>query len=371
MSDAPPRPRVHYIWDPIVRCPRQGLMRWLGPTSLGVGIGLAVGGVGSAGAILYLNGHWTWAVTLGAIALGLAIAAAVLASWFNANLVRDRLRRLRRALDHPQASLRLPHRVWELQLNDSNARFTPSARLTLALRLPLGHTIVVNNTQPAKRVSPLLLPFEPLRLKRDARQLAELAEADVTDARTGCNEATPGRVRPLRSTEGGGPVGRFSANLWGWRLAGVFWLAAFGYIGFFFVTSSRTGAWAEWPLLTIAALAAVVVVQAYLHRTQWWLAPGTLIYRRSRPWWWKARVGWARAESSTLVLHCATGTACLAAGGVAWGFTFARFSYRGLLAGWLSTARRPTPEEIMSFLGPDVEVDAELAPSAEDEGAPP
>ena len=306
-----------------------------------------------------------WVVDL-LLSMFLALYVAYLA------LQRFRGRRLAGIARHPDAIRRLPHRVWESKRYKSNNSGDNPYRVLV--QLPRGTVLVNSAPRGRTRPQPTDIPFEPAHVRKDPellRALEAIGEArstqrDDTEALARLESAGSRNWRPEPHTVVG-QAGRF-ANQWLIRLSIPMYGLMVAVVG---MAAWFKGEWRGWVIVAMMTFPIWILATASVTQASWWLAPGTLIYRRSRPWWRHDRVGWARADESVLLIDCDRHIGSVVIGDRAHGFAYHADADWAILAGWLSTARRPTPEEIMSFLGPDVEVDARMTPTTVTEKAAP
>ena len=110
-------------------------------------------------------------------------------------------------------------------------------------------------------------------------------------------------------------------------------------------------------LVMIGAVLLVALGRKIWYR-EWWIAPGTLLFRTCRLWRSHTQVGGFTARNSALVL----GGECSAVihNERHWAVSHGEEMAWVILAGWLSQAPPPTREEILTFLGPDADWDDKL-----------
>ncbi len=103
----------------------------------------------------------------------------------------------------------------------------------------------------------------------------------------------------------------------------------------------------------LGAVIAALLVKRHLTGRQWWIVPGGIASRALRPFLTGPRVRLYTPKNSSLLLDLSGGRAMVLDGGETITFRATRLASWGILAGWISTARAPTFEEIDSLLDPD------------------
>lgn len=88
---------------------------------------------------------------------------------------------------------------------------------------------------------------------------------------------------------------------------------------------------------------------------RWWLVPGSIVYREARSWRKKMQVGMVTPENSPLFVHYEEGYALVRVNTMTLRIGCPDWTGWCVLAAWISTAARPTKEEILAFFGPDAE----------------
>jgi hypothetical protein len=274
------------------------------------------------------------------------VAWVLLFHWFRHwNAMRStRLRtvRLQRLVLHPEVVARLPHRCVEHHLR---TLFPTRRRLgRLMESLSPTHAFVIEPRGGVRYAMPVPCeePFEPINLAKDVEQAAWIAERQTE--LLGLNANSAARVRSTRRE-------RVLAALAGWwfRLLTVHraytLLAALAALALMMVSLRN-----HW-LTNIFALAVTLPsALALLADDNWWLVPGGLVTRAVRVWRRAPRVQRYTRGQTPLLLDCRGGDAFLLGQG-----KVRRCHVAGMwwvvLAGWISTARRPSDDEIESFLG--------------------
>ena len=362
MNEAP-RLRVHYVWKP--RQHRR--YPWYTRRWLAFAVTFVLASVGGTGLLTFLllliqsQAGWGPLVPVWVIPAGLLVLyhrARQRAYW------RHRARRLDAILRHPEGPRRLPHRVWE---REEYRLFPSPRRQRRRLRDHPGSCVIVINgdrLDSMPRPRPVAVPFEPISLATEDERagwlvLKTLQEMDALD------EESTQELEGLMSGELITPLPlKIKAGVSAaWSIAWT--LAVIGFIGWsmYGFIVGRFGA-AQVVVLLLIVVFTALFFQKALFGLDYWLAPGTLICRRQRLWWRNARVRWCRPEQTVLVIQCDKRDEWrefqVFAPGWAGQWSLPKDLDWALLAGWLSTARRPTREEIVSFLGPDVEVDDKM-----------
>jgi hypothetical protein len=95
---------------------------------------------------------------------------------------------------------------------------------------------------------------------------------------------------------------------------------------------------------------AVLLVQLLIGR-RWWVFPGGLLYRRDIAWRRKTYCRTFFPESTPLLLDFGGGIGFVVDDGRVRRFAMGEQTRWGLLAAWVSSARRPSRKELLSFLG--------------------
>ena len=108
--------------------------------------------------------------------------------------------------------------------------------------------------------------------------------------------------------------------------------------------------YALWAVLMCVA-SVTLFGRAILLRREFWLAPGMILQENHRLLLGGSTVDLRAPDYDALLIDDRNGT-----GYVARGLESVRFSFppglgRAVVAGWLSVARRPSPDELQSFFG--------------------
>lgn len=96
---------------------------------------------------------------------------------------------------------------------------------------------------------------------------------------------------------------------------------------------------------------------SFIGERRWWLVPGGVIVREHRLWRRTMRAGLVRPQDTSIFVDFRTATALFLLNGSACMIRL----YKGesawaFIAGWISTARPPTDEEVLAFLGRDAKL---------------
>lgn len=341
-SDTSPRIRVWWINPPLY----QGEYSWLiiyGLGSIAVYAGTAVAAVflaPSLGLNLAHNRALFFAsfVVLPALAVAVWNVISVRRKWATRGPQDPiRVERLRKIVEDERGPVRLPHRCVEWLVRTGN---DDAGLIDLMPRLQPGHVVVCG--VPPETALPEPVPadlrFEPTELARPSPQLSNLVLQDAA----------------LREAQVPKALIKAQSD------PDLHWVRRSLPIVLFLVLSVvvcglciRVG--------NYGVLAAVLFIVLFRLR-HWlrapfhsWLVPGGLLFREGRRLSSGGAFHVAGAESSSLVIfhrsHCV-----VCNGESAFTFTlidrgwWATAATWGLLAGWLSTAPRPTNEQLEAFL---------------------
>jgi hypothetical protein len=114
-------------------------------------------------------------------------------------------------------------------------------------------------------------------------------------------------------------------------------------------------------LLLLIGMVVLAVLPRLVTGRTWWLVPGGVAYRDHRLWRKGVKVGLVTRQHASMVLDMA-GTAYFPGGKRPLRCWWSREPQArsvciaaALLAAWVSTARTPTREEVLAFMGPDAE----------------
>ncbi len=254
---------------------------------------------------------------------------------------QERWARLGRLVHVPLIEKVLPHRVCEhrlLRTMNFNTDF-----LLAVPDWPVGTTIVINGPRRghANRPRPIAVAFEPQEL---GGSMDALRSAMTEGPQHGEAGMTAEEAASLRSF--GEP------SRWDSARALVAVLLVPLVFGAFIIRDLYAGR-RDLGMIFVAALLVAMALWPRLKGRNWWVVPGGLVFREHRPWSRKTSVGMVTAENGTLVINPGAGSGVVACGERAMVLNFSPRAGLCLLAAWISTAPRPTKEEILAFFGPD------------------
>ena len=353
-TDRQPRLAVYRVYVPPLRAP---LIRTI-VIVLGAVVSCSVGSiVGFAVTpVLLGTGRTTVEITVlfagGLLCLSGWLAAASIA-W--PHRLRDqptgRRERLASVLGVPSVATRLPHRgvEWVLRRHPTSSR-----KLRAALRtLPPGTIIVANGPRRvdgAWRPAGAHTPFEPVGLASNDEQLGwllyqdALGQGHIEEDDTSSAESGRAEVRRVKGATVFGSI---------LSVVGILWLV---YCLFLAVTG-QWGGHAYFALLVLGMILLGRLADMFWERA-WWVVPAGLLCRESRLWRKAMAIRLFAAEESALFLDMREGHGFVHGHGQVLKFDCPHLQIPvswGVLSAWLSTARRPTLEEVRSYLGPDAE----------------
>lgn len=313
----------------------------------------------TAVAFLVLNVSWRfsslsfdswWRVGL----VGLAFAAlattvlnAVAWLWPSRLPLRNRTyrtQRLEALAAHPDFAARLPHRLVELSLR-LRPEWLVSKKWIMAQLRP-EDTIVIqpHDVPPLTRPNASNVPFEPAGVVFRGDELNALASLHLGD------EKEPGDATALERElhDAHKLINVPEAPFWitgivimlcvvGWAPRWYRWAAGFGVLLLIRAISVFFGL--PYPFMD--------------ENTRWWIVPGGLCYHKRGLWKRTRELGLIARRESPLVIDYRRGTAYVQRDGQPRTITNGPMACWAILAGWMSTARTPTLEEVRSLLDPD------------------
>lgn len=341
--------RVHWLFVPSLKYP----IGWMVLLCVGVLLTCAVAVTSLVLVAVSLGPNikppfWLFPFTIGLMA-GLPFL------WvpkFSRAIARRRLRasmarsaRLAHITETEKYAARLPHRVIE---NVLRLYPEPKRRTRRALRsVSTGRMIVVYDPNMPHRWRPDAkeLMFEPLDLSHDSDRGLSLLRlsADVSDEDTKDPGHPPGETESMIAMAGRLTRLRYR-RLW------VLYTIAVIYLIVRLATSANC-------IIAAAVTLALgcSIFPRLLLRRQWWLVPGGLILREDKAWRRGVDVHLFNTDSSALFIDMRNGQGMVYDGCKVWRFQCAPFNRWLVVAGWTSTAQRPTLDEVRSFLGVDQE----------------
>ena len=286
---------------------------------------------------------WFYWVLHGTAMLGPVGFVAVLAAR-QTRKMRDtppgRFRRLRSVVEWSDAATRVPHRVIEYRIRRS--RGSRAKALRLLREVQPNQVIMVNgpDVRPLLNLDSNRLPFEPIDVDAADPRLRWLvglgddpaAPEDDDDSR----ERLTDRIR-----------GGISSA---WTFLKAWWSLAF--LAIMVINWLRGGRWLS--LFALGALAAFPFLLSLIWERRSWIIPGGIVLREHRFGWRTSRVSVFGPESTPLLVDLGESSVSLCAGD-------RLLTLKGddelvlfaILAAWASTARRPSREELLAFVGPD------------------
>lgn len=257
----------------------------------------------------------------------------------------SRMARLQKLLRRQDFGIRLPHRKLE---GDLLARGWTTGRISKAIDGTKDRiAIMVNGPTLCAFPRPMAtsLGFEPVPLEDSGERLLDLLASNMWEQ---------GGSREVRSSRETMQSKRSRRNL---REA----LGPIrGVLGVVIIACLVLEAiFSRGEDLIFAALFIVSVGLLYfwpeVMGRQWYLVPGGLVFREYRSWRKVSRVGLVTPDNSPLLVHYAESYALVRVRGRFVRFECPDWSGWCVLAAWISTAARPTREEILAFFGADAE----------------
>jgi len=253
-----------------------------------------------------------------------------------------RLRRLSRIASDPRGAERFPHRMIELKM----LRRLISRRLARKCVMPPGTVVVANGARLDQwpRPVPNDVAFEPIEVPTDENQLKDLIDLNVEQQISGAQVNWPGggNSNGASAWEETKQKLRRAAAYWGlmaWPLIAVLniWRTGFSVQG------------AYW--MAIGTIFVLSIVAAVLYERKWFLIPGAMVHRVSPFYRWHSKTAVYRSEECGLLIDARTGQGFVVCDGEAHLFYCADFAYWPVVAGWISTARRPSRGELDELIG--------------------
>lgn len=255
---------------------------------------------------------------------------------------RWRIDRLRWLLSNPAASERLPHRIVEHFLLGPGGTEHKLERILVGL--PTGTVVAINASQALRFHLPANDTFfEPIAVDE---LHDEGFESEWPDIRLDSQ-------RNLLKPEGKWPALSGEAR----KLNGmILWFNIFLIVVLLIAYLGGWGGSGHWkPISILVAVLTLNFVSKDVAGRRWWLVPGGMVFRDHRSWRSTTRVGMVTAERSPLIVHLGADFGVVRHQGRAVRFDVPDSAGWCVLAAWMSTATRPTKEEILAFFGPDAE----------------
>ena len=190
------------------------------------------------------------------------------------------------------------------------------------------------------------IPFEPVQIDEPNEQLKSLLV--MTLESSGIDSA--GELQPPKLSKAGKVAQRRKRKPKGGDYIGLFVLIAY------FVFVAQLGRGFPYAMVVGALLGIGIRYGPMLaDPRRWWLVPGGIVYREARSWRKNMKVGMVTPENSPLFVHYEEGYALVRVNTMTLRIGCPDWTGWCVLAAWISTAARPTKEEILAFFGPDAE----------------
>jgi hypothetical protein len=261
----------------------------------------------------------------------------------------------------PDAPRRAPHRLVERVFRHERRRRAFERNLTEVLRcIPPGWVIVINSIWKSNPPAPVptALVFEPVDLYEPDDALCQLAQSGYPEPEHDAtvSESDPALFRRIRRGL------RAAARRMHTRSRPIpSWLV----LGLPIIWSYQLIRRPDWfNLIVLVGMLGPLLVRVsrgLLAGRDWWLVPGGIAWRKHRLWRRSVEVGLVTRRDAPLVVDL-TGTAYTVAGGRLCRFRFPHagtewfvWGMAAFLVAWVCTARTPTREEVLAFMGPDAE----------------
>jgi len=255
---------------------------------------------------------------------------------------RRRINRLKLLLSDPAAVERMPHRVVEKFL--LGMRGTEHRLEQTLVGLPTGTVVTINASHELRfRLLTNDTFFEPMAVD-------ELCEADSESEWPNIKLVSQRRVpKPERKS----PALTGDSRKLSYMIS---WLSIFLLVVLVIAYSGGWGGSGHWkPISMLVVVLALNFVREDVAGRKWWLVPGGMIFRDHRVWRRTTRVGVVTPEDSPLIFHAGADFGVVRHQGRAVRFAVPESTGWCVLGAWISTAPRPTKEEILAFFGPDAE----------------
>ncbi|MDX2198931.1 MAG: hypothetical protein SF069_08165 [Phycisphaerae bacterium] len=297
------------------------------------------------------------------VIIGIAIVIVLSRGWYlfltrlrDAHWQRDRIdriHRLKRVLERPNAATRLPHRRLELELLTRRATTRLPARMIQ--ELPPGWLIVINPAEkgiaiPAHRKQQ---PFEPLDLKRDAQGLMHLWYEN-----TGWTAGAIAMIEQMteefqRAAPWYAKAGRAMGRVHWFLVLYLLWVSPRIY------RAIKSGQYDY--LLIVAFVISISYIPALLSLAIFdralWLVPRGIVLSEAWQWSSRRRITRVGPERTSLVIDVnqdeGQGTAQFVANGKRHTRKLPVPTIFAIAAGWLSTAAPPSDEQVQAFVNPE------------------
>lgn len=248
-----------------------------------------------------------------------------------------RLDRLKKIFNHPDAGRRLPHRLVEILLRQRKGSTQHIGRI---LKQSSPNTVVA--ILPNQRIrlptwNPSDNHFEPIELNDDADKLLHYVNGEIELAEEDEEENPKRRFFSLQRVKSL----TFSAIFYGF--------AFFFFARIVFNLIYSPTAWL-WMIGLVGGVIIVPILGRLLIEKKWWIFPGGLM-RRVDAIGRGPIVHNFRPDSCPLIIDFRNEFAAVMDGQRVFRIPVVQQAQLAILAAWTSTARRPTCEELCSFLG--------------------
>jgi len=227
--------------------------------------------------------------------------------------------------------------------------FRTSGRIWRAVSpLPAGSTMAVGfplEYQFARPV-PNEIGFEPIEMDEPNDQMRALLEMNLAAGGIAYAE----KIEPPK-------VSKLARNSQSRRRkptpSDLLWLLA--AIGFSLWIWQARGTFPFFYFFMMTSGFALSHARSLVDPRRWWLVPGGIVYREARSWRKKMKVGMVTPENSPLFVHYEEGYALVRVNTMTLRIGCPDWTGWCVMAAWMSTAARPTKEEVLAFFGPDAE----------------
>lgn len=206
--------------------------------------------------------------------------------------------------------------------------------------VPPRTVIVVNRPANMERPVGAKRFFEPIDIFEDMGRLF-----DVLDEEACLEESKINKTSDMSAT---GPA--LSGRIWAILFSTLFlsWVGWGAYKLYLWITGSGKVGAALSAIMLCFILANLL--SSALWQRRWYLVPGGLVQTKDKLWKKRRTFTIATPESSPLFLHLGGDYGLVVSSGYFSQFLFGESTSFAILSGWLSTARRPTMEEIAAFV---------------------
>jgi hypothetical protein len=258
---------------------------------------------------------------------------------------RHRGKRLASLLAHGEAAARFPHRLFEQRFLKLKGSLW--AMRSAFLEVPNGWALLLN---PPTGLRPGVngVSFEPIDIMQDSEQMTWLIFMNLRQQGCECEIQ-------------GGPDGRHTPTIreqlraaravlrrWGW-------LAWYALVAYWAYQSLKTGGWSHLTsaaiLLFLLALRTSPWWLSLFAERRWWVVPGGLVCRSFRFWRRGLELEVFTPEDTPLLVDARSGRGYVVKEGRVRWFPCQQWVAWLVVAAWISQARRPTPDELRSFIG--------------------